>query len=358
MYTFFHPVMSTDPDELKSVDSALDALLTPSATRGTAKPTSTLPFRKLLAICVALLVSGFALVYVVYWRAPKPFPIGTALSITKGMTIREASELAYKLHAIRSPFWLKSWSIIFGKKSGVHEGDYFLSEPTSVIMLAYRLTSGRQGLPSISVTIPEGLSNREVSVVLAKSLTLFNTARFLSLAQKDEGYLFPDTYMFLSNATEEQVITEMRQNFSKRTESLSDEMSTFGKPLQAILTMASLIEGEARTTETRKEIAGILWKRLEIGMPLQVDAVFPYILGKNTFEITTDDLKIDSPYNTYKYAGLPPGPINNPGLDAITAAITPAETKYLYYLSDKDGEMHYATTHEEHLVNRAKYLGK
>ncbi len=350
--------MSDSSDEQKSVDSALDALLSPTTPKRTERAVASLPLGRLLKVCAVLLLALFSFLYLAYWRAPVPFPTGATLSIAKGMTIQQTSELAYKLHAIRSPFWLKAWSVMLGGKSGVHEGDYFLKEPAAVITLAYRLTSGRQGLPSVSVTIPEGLSNREVSVVLAKSLPHFITARFLSLAGKDEGYLFPDTYTFLSNATEEQVIAEMRQNFSKRTEPLSGEMSTFGKPLQAILTMASLIEGEARTPETRRQISGILWKRLGLGMPLQVDAVFPYILGKNTFEVTTDDLKVDSPYNTYKYAGLPPGPISNPGLDAITATITPAPTKYLYYLSDKDGVMHYATTHEEHLVNRAKYLGK
>ena len=92
-------------------------------------------------------------------------------------------------------------------------------------------------------------------------------------------------------------------------------------------------------------------------MPLQVDAVFPYIMGKNTFELTREDLQFDSPYNTYKYKGLPPGPINNPGIDAILAAATPVKTKYVYFLSDKSGNFHYAVTYEQHLANKKKYLG-
>ncbi len=350
--------MTDNSDEQKSVDSALDALLTPMSSKRPARAVVSLPFGKLLKVCALLLLALFLFLYLAYWRAPSTFKSATTFSITKGMTIGEASQSAYNLHLIRSPFWLKVWSVMLGGKSGVHEGDYFLKEPASVITLAYRLTSGRQGVPSINITVPEGLSNREVANVLAKSLTRFSTERFLSLAKKDEGYLFPDTYTFLSNATEEQVLTEMRQNFSKRTESLSDDISIFGKPIQAIMTMASLIEGEARTPETRRQISGILWKRLALGMPLQVDAVFPYILGKNTFEVTTDDLKVDSPYNTYKYTGLPPGPINNPSLDSISAAVTPSETKYLYYLTDSEGVMRYAVTHAEHLKNRAKYLGK
>lgn len=120
--------------------------------------------------------------------------------------------------------------------------------------------------------------------------------------------------------------------------------------------MASLLEEEARTTETRKMVSGILWKRLSAGMPLQVDAVFPYIIGKNTFEITLKDLEFDSPYNTYKYKGLPPGPISNPGKDSILAAIYPTKSDYWFYLSDKNGLMHYAITFDEHKINKAKYL--
>jgi UPF0755 protein len=93
-----------------------------------------------------------------------------------------------------------------------------------------------------------------------------------------------------------------------------------------------------------------------MGMPLQVDSTFSYINGKNTYELTLDDLKIDSLYNTYKYKGLPPGPINNPGLEAITSALNPIKTKYLYFLTEKDGTIHYAKTFEEHKRNKERYL--
>ena len=120
--------------------------------------------------------------------------------------------------------------------------------------------------------------------------------------------------------------------------------------------MASIIEKEARTMETRQIIAGILWKRLELGMPLQVDVSFKYINGKTTKNLTLADLKIDSPYNSYLYKGLPPTPISNPGLDAIKAAISPTKTDYLYFLSDRKGLMHYAKTYQQHLQNKELYL--
>jgi UPF0755 protein len=121
--------------------------------------------------------------------------------------------------------------------------------------------------------------------------------------------------------------------------------------------MASIIEEEARTEETRRTIAGILWKRLDNGWPLQVDAAFAFVNGKKkSSELTVEDLAIKSPYNTYANKGLPPTPISNPGLDAISATIRPIATKYYFYLSDDDGNMHYAVTNAEHEANKAKYL--
>jgi len=120
--------------------------------------------------------------------------------------------------------------------------------------------------------------------------------------------------------------------------------------------MASILEKEARRSETRKAISGVLWNRIEIGMPLQVDAVFPYINGKNTFQLTYDDLEIDSPYNTYKYPGLPIGPIANPGLSSIQAAITPTESENLFYLSDYDGNTYFSQTFDQHKRYKAQYL--
>ena len=120
--------------------------------------------------------------------------------------------------------------------------------------------------------------------------------------------------------------------------------------------MASIIEREAITPEARRIVSGILWKRIKMGMPLQVDATFAYVNGKNTYELTAEDLHIDSKYNTYEYKGLPPGPICNPGLDSIIATIEPTATPYLYYLSEKNGTMHYAKTFEEHKMNKVKYM--
>ncbi len=120
--------------------------------------------------------------------------------------------------------------------------------------------------------------------------------------------------------------------------------------------MASLVEEEASNSTDRRIIAGILWRRLAHNMPLQVDAPFYYIIGKGSSQLTLKDLSMDSPYNLYKHTGLPPRPIDNPGLDAIVDTITPTTTDYLYFLSGRDGKMHYASTFEGHVANKGKYL--
>ena len=137
---------------------------------------------------------------------------------------------------------------------------------------------------------------------------------------------------------------------------MQEALKKSGKTLREVVIMASLLEKEAAKTEDRRMVAGILWKRISIGMPLQVDAVFPYIIGKNTFDLTRADLKVDSPYNTYKYKGLPVGPIANPGLDSMVAAMTPVKSNYIFYLTDMQSKFHFSVTYAQHLANQKKYL--
>lgn len=342
-----------------SVDSALDFLLerpTLGASHRESKQ------RRSPSRIILLTLGGglalFLLFYALWWRAPSEFPSGSLVTIERGATVGEAAQLLYDAHVIRSPFWFKAWSVLLDGEGGVKAGTYSLGEPISVFRVAWQFTRGLERREPVRLTMREGLSNREIAGLLAASFPHFGRERFLKLAAGKEGYLFPDTYVFSPSMTEEGIIEAMEENFKKRILPLEARIQAFGRPLRDVIVMASLIEGEARTTETRRQVSGILWKRLLLGMPLQVDAVFPYIMGKNTYQITTEDLQFDSPYNTYLYPGLPPGPINNPGLDAVEAALAPTSSKYLYYLTDKEGQMRYATTHAEHLVNRARYLGK
>ncbi len=229
-------------------------------------------------------------------------------------------------------------------------------EPQSLVWIAKRLIEGNTGISALRITFPEGESVREMGVRATAVFPGISEGDFIKTGARYEGYLFPDTYFFFPDATSSMVVNTMRKNFDTQIVSLLPDLTLSGRTISEIVIMASLIEKETRTPEERRVVSGILWDRLALGMALQVDAVFGYIKGVQTYSPTFDDLQIDSPYNTYKYRGLPPGPISNPGLDALTAAVHPTKTPYLYYLTGSDGNMYYAQTFAEHKANRAKYL--
>lgn len=306
-------------------------------------------------LLVFILVFAFFF-YVFFWSPPSNFPEGAIVTIEKGATLSETAELLQEQHIVRSIFWFKVFAVLFGGDNYVFAGDYFFKKPSTIFSVARRITADEHGLEPVSITVFEGQNIFEIADLFEKKFGKFNKEKFLEIAT--EGYLFPDTYLFLPNVEAAEVIAVMKKNFSEKITELSQEIEDFGKPLEDIIKMASIVEKEARNMNTRRTIAGVLWNRLSIDMPLQVDVSFAYINGKNSFELTTEDLTIDSLYNSYKYKGLPPTPIANPGLSAIQATVTPIETPYLYFLSDKEGVMHYARTFEGHKQNKRLYLGK
>lgn len=290
------------------------------------------------------------------FNAPNNFPTQSMFSVEEGTTLSGVSDSLIEGGYLFNTFWFKAFVVIIGGRSGVHSGDYFLESKQGSFSLAKRFSSGDFDISFVEIVIPEGTTVRKMSDIFASSLDKFNSEKFVRKAIKFEGYLFPDTYRFLQNTDEDIVIEVMMDTFEKKIQTISDDIDNFGRTIEEIVIMASLLEEEARKTETRRTISGILWSRIDIGMLLQVDAVFPYIIDKNTFEISLEDLKVDSPYNTYRYKGLPEGPITNPGLDSILSAVTPIDTDYLFYLSDLDGNMHYSKTFEQHKRNKVLYL--
>ncbi len=170
-----------------------------------------------------------------------------------------------------------------------------------------------------------------------------------------EGYLFPDTYYIAANPESRDIAQQMLENFGEKlTPQIREEIKKQDKKVFDIVVMASLLEKEVRTKEDKKIVAGILWKRTGKGWPLQVDSTLLYFLVSD--HPSMDDKYVDSPYNTYKYGGLPKGPICNPGIESIEAAIEPTASDYLFYLSARDGKTIFSKTYAEHLVNKAKYL--
>lgn len=283
-------------------------------------------------------------------------PIGRALENTGFIK----SELAFRMYVQ-----------IKGISSKIQAGDYRLQKNNSLSQLISELT---QGPIAIWITIPEGMRREEIAQKISGELNLTDKEKqefiknFLELSETKEGYLFPDTYLFLKNTTPKTIVEKMTENFEKK---VNDDILTAaqkqGLNLLELLTLASIIERETITDEERSIVAGILLKRLKIGMPLQTDATLQYAAATNHCSLTTidcqwwkqitaNDKAINSPYNTYLNRGLPPTPISNPGLSSIKAAAKAESSPYLFYLHDNEGNIHYAKTIEEHGQNINKYL--
>jgi UPF0755 protein len=173
-----------------------------------------------------------------------------------------------------------------------------------------------------------------------------------------EGYLFPDTYEFYKGVEAEKIVIKMLNNFSRKlTPDIREDIEDEGRTVHEIVTMASLLEKEAKTKEEMRTVAGIFWDRIERDTPLQSCATIAYALGQDKIQYSDLDIEIDSPYNTYKYKGLPPAPIGNPGLQSIQAAVDPIETDYQYFLSPVGSdETLFSETYEEHLRKKREYV--
>ncbi len=306
------------------------------------------------ALLVGVLLS---LLWWLTFSAPKDFIAPSLVRIDEGSTIDQAAQQLKEKKVIRSARLFSLSVQILGGNRGLIAGDYYFPSPENTIHIARRMATGNFELDPIKVTIPEGATSYEIADILSERLAFFDAATFRKLAIEKEGFLFPDTYYFLPTEDPETVVRVLEDTFYRRIEPLRDAIERSGHSLSEIVIMASLLEEEARTMETRRMISGILWHRIDIGMLLQVDAVFPYIIGKNTFTVTRAELQTDSPYNTYKYKGLPIGPISNPGLGSIEAAVKPIKSNYIFYLADNSGVTHYSRTYEEHLRKKRLYLG-
>lgn len=314
------------------------------------------PVRNIFLIgACALALLAFA-GYRALFAPPADFPSGSRVVIERGSSAPSVAELLSEERVIAHPSVLRFLLRVSGASASVHAGTYLFEKPQNLFTVAHRIVTGAYGLPAVRITFPEGTTVREAAILVAHAFPETPAADFLREAQPHEGYLFPDTYLFLPFADAASMVAIMHENFDTKIAAISGELHASGRSLSDTVILASLVEKEARSTENRRIVAGILLNRLKLGMPLQVDAVFGYIFGRETYSPSFADLTVDSPYNTYRYAGLPPGPICNPGLDSLSAAIHPIETDYLYYLSGKDGLMHYATTFAGHQANRKKYL--
>ncbi|MDP2586718.1 MAG: endolytic transglycosylase MltG [Candidatus Komeilibacteria bacterium] len=330
---------------------------------------------KYLLILVMLVAVGGWVFYSYQISAPVGDSTAkVAFEVEQGEGVNQISSKLAKRGLIRSSFWFDVYVWQKNLERNFVAGVYDVPSDSSIRQLVKLLTSS--GNSEQKITIIEGWNNKEIAAYLEKQ-GLVQAEYFLNLVGRDlgayvsqyafltdkpasvdlEGYLFPDTYRVFKNSTAQEIIKKMLNNFSQKlTPDLLQEIKRRDKSLFEIITLASIIEKEVRNPDDMRLVADIFYKRLEAGIALQSDATVNYLTGSGRAQSTAEDLKIDSPYNTYKYRGLPPGPISNPGLNAIMAAIYPTPNQYYYFLTTDDGQVIYSKTYDEHLANKRKYL--
>lgn len=344
-------------------------------------------------LIILILVFGLAFLTYVLVKVKKPLATQgeeKIFVVEKGSRTKEVAKDLQSEGLISREFFFKLYIYLKKQDGRIQAGTYSLSSTMPITEIAKIFVEGRTVSEEIKFRVIEGWNLSDITQELQKAgiLSAKQTLDlpFPSLSEEFaflknqsskyaslEGYLFPDTYLISKTFTPEKIVSKMLTNFDlKVSEDLRKEIKNQGKTLHEMVTLASIIErevgrnvkkGEKLTTsdirqlaEERRLVAGLFYNRLKVGMVLESDATITYLTGRRSNRATLEEIKIDSPYNTYKYPGLPAGPIASPSLDSIKAAIYPAKTDYLYFVTAKDGTAHFAKTLDEHIQNRKKYL--
>lgn len=295
------------------------------------------------------------------------------VDIPTGSTLSDISDILYENKLIKNKVLFKAVVKLSNDAQSIKAGKYLINQTYSNKDILELLVSGKIYNDGIKVTIPEGSTSKEiVDILINKNIgdkskyeeLINNPSKFYNeysfLNENDikslEGFLYPDTYYFKEEDSEEKVISTMLSRFNKEyTEKLLKRQKELNMTLQEVVNMASIIEKEAVLDEDRPLIASVFYNRLKIDMPLQSDATIQYIFDERKKIVTYADLKIDSPYNTYINRGLPPTPISSPGIESIKAALYPEKTDYLYFVAKIDGGNNYSTNYEDHLKYVQEY---
>lgn len=309
-------------------------------------------------------------------------PAGPAVTVTieKGMGSSQIADLLEEKGIIKKGLFFKGYLKWVQEGSSFKAGTYNVSPGDTYDTLISRMNAGDVVKEDTVVfTIPEGYTATQVADKLAEAwnqkaevfLQLIDSGAGLEavgtlgipenkeLRHRLEGYLFPETYELAKDSTPQEVIEAMLEQLVKKLDTIPEwkaKLANRGLTLHELMTVASLVEREVVVNEERPLVAGIIYNRLDKGQKLEIDATVQYLLDKQKERLYEKDLKVDSPYNTYKQEGLPPGPISSPGLASIEAAMTPEVSEYFFYVTKKDGsQAHlFAKTYKEHLANIEK----
>lgn len=300
-------------------------------------------------------------------------PLGQKeFEIQRGEGVKIIAEHLFGQGIIKRPFWFKFYVAVSGRRSRFVDGLYNVRTDWNIKEVIDALLDQPKA-KEIEITLLEGWNTDEIDKYLfeqgliekedvVSASKAYKSGKWDFLKDRPwttslEGYLYPDTYRVYKQSSAEEIVEKMLSNFDRKlTPDLRQEIGRQGKKIFNVVTMASIVEKEMFGYDDRRIVAEIFWKRIKAGIPLQSDATINFITNKGMVQPTYADLKIDNKYNTYKYYGLPPGPISNPSIEAIKATIYPAETAYWYFLTTPDGKIIYSKTHDEHLANKRKYL--
>ena len=285
------------------------------------------------------------------------------VTIPQGSTFAAAADSLESAGVVGSPRLFRLYASLTGRDRDIKAGVYLLEPGLSWNELIQALSDGR-GIEQ-SITVPEGLALRDIVPLLSRSIgapvdSLWASVRDSALRRRLhiptpnlEGYLFPDTYRFMYGTSAREAVGDMVRRFEDVWEPAWDaRAAAMGMTRHAVITLASIVEKEARLAEERPVIAAVYHNRLRQGMPLQADPTVQYAIGEHRNRVLYRDLKIDSPYNTYRNRGLPPGPIASPGRASIEAALYPANVPYRYFVAHPDGHHEFRVTFEEHTAAR------
>lgn len=311
------------------------------------------------------------------WQVYQPSDRGNQQSlefvVEKGFGVKEIARQLEEDKIIRSAWWLEIYVWYKDQGSALQAGKYSLSPSFNIPEIVEVITGGKVISNEIKVTFPEGFIYDQIKARLiergmesagvlgGETVGDYQVQyKFLSDAAAQaslEGFLFPDTYIFERDYDKSEIIKKFLDNFDKKlAPELREQISRQGKKIYEIIILASIVQQEANSEEEMPLIAGVFAKRLSIGMALESDATINYVTGKKDRQPLYSDLKVRSAYNTYLNRGLPPGPICNPGLAAIKAAIAPQITDYLYFLHPVDAPTVFSKTLSEHNQNKVKWL--
>lgn len=314
---------------------------------------------------IVLFVLFFLTSLAILWSKLQPVDqankVTTRFIIPKGQAISVIGKRLAEAGLIKNELAFRFMVKLNNLEKSIQAGSFDLSPSLTTAEIAKYLTTGTQ---DTWITILEGWRMEEIAESLeSQDLDAFDKAEFMELAKASEGMLFPDTYLIPREMSTANIHSMLINTFERKiTQGLAEEISASDRDFRDILTMASLVEREARNYDQMRRVAGILWNRIDLGMALQVDATLQYVAGYNKIQQTwwapptAQQKQLDSEYNTYLHPGLPPQPIANPSFDAVKATLLPLETDDQYYIHATDGKMYTARTLEEHNANINKYL--